>query len=206
MSTVPDSLRNYYEEEARQGTRTRPPAGRRLALRDEFIGQLQAEGRRNVVDLGAGPGRDASGFLDAGISYVGLDLAHGNSVSAAERNVTVVHGSLTAPPLRPASFDAGWSMSTLMHFPEAHVPTALAAMVTVLAPGAPLVVAQWGGSLGDLVDDTELPGQQRLFSLRSFERNCELIAAAGALEHKDLWHDVGPEGWEYHVVRVRLPD
>jgi len=197
-------LRAYYEEEARLGERG-PLRGRRLELRNDFIELLASEGRRSVVDFGAGPGFDAEGFLAAGHAYLGLDLAVGNAVLAAQAERCVVPGSILAPPLRANSFDAGWSMSTLMHLTEAQASDALLAMAAVLRPGAPLLVGQWGGGLGDQIDDARIPGQRRLFSLRSADLNRELLSAIGTIGDEQIWA-VGPAGWNYFVATVRLPD
>ena len=200
---VRGDLRSYYEEEARQGLRG-PLKGGRAAVRRKFIAVLHAEARTSVVDFGSGPGRDAHGFLDEGIAYIGVDLAHGNGVLAAERGITVVHGSIDAPPFAPASFDAGWSMSTLMHLPTTEVPAALQAMVRTLRPGAPLWIGQWGGGMGEHVDDEHIEGERRLFSLRSFEQNRELLGAVATVEHGEIW-PVDPAGWEYHMFHLRVP-
>ena len=200
MDKTTADLRSYYEEEARR--RLREKLGRRrVSERNEYISLLQAESRPSVIDFGAGPGLDIDGFVAAGLHAVGLDLAHGNGVLASERGVTVVQASIDAPPIRSGSFQAGWSMSTLMHIPDERMPDTLASMAVVLAPGAPLFVGQWGGH-GDEIDNHRIEGEQRLFSLRSFARNRELLAAVGELQRAEIL-PVGDDGWEYHVMMVR---
>ena len=194
-------LRAYYEEEARLRLR-KPVAGRRVELRDDFVGLLRVEGRRSVVDFGAGPGRDGEAFVAAGLDFVGLDLAHANTVLASQRGVTVVQGSIDAPPFRQGSFDAGWSMSTLMHIPTDGVPDALAAMIASLRRGAPLVVGVWGGAQGDILGEFGLSGHQRFSSLRPFDVNTRLLAACGEVERATIW-DLGPEEWQYQVLQLR---
>lgn len=201
MSDVRAELRSYYEEEARLGLR-RPLRGRRVELREEFLVLLEREGRRSVLDLGAGPGRDGQAFVEAGLFFIGVDLAHGNCVLAAEADITVVQGSIAAPPFRPKSFDAGWSMSTLMHVPEDQIVEALAAVMIPLRAGAPFVVGLWGGERRDVIDGSKIEGQRRLFSLRSLARNRELLQACGSVEQALRWN-VGPDGWAYQVFRVR---
>jgi SAM-dependent methyltransferase len=196
-------LRAYYEEEARLRRRG-PLRGPRLALRSEFIELLGDEGRTSVLDLGAGPGRDGEAFVAAGMRFVGLDLAVGNAAVAASVGVTVIPGSIAAPPLRTATFDAGWSMSTLMHVPTADVPTVLAAMLGPLRPGAPVMVGQWGGDQGDAVINRDIEGQRRLFCHRPLATNRSLLAAHGAVEAEIVWHHA-PERHEYHVFRLRTP-
>lgn len=201
--TVPsyqDDNRRFYEDEALRRTR-QPLRGRRVELRSSFIGLLTDEGRSSVVDFGAGPGWEAHAYDEAGVRYVGIDLAHGNAMLAAERGVPVVQGSLAAPPLRPASFDAGICMSTLMHLTDSEVPIAVQAMKQALIPGSPLLVAQWGGSDGDQLSTGD-SGHQRFFGLRSIDHNTELLSAIGTIERSEVW-DVDPADWEYHVIVVR---
>lgn len=195
-------LKAYYEEEARQRWRG-PLKGRRLELRTSFLQMLGGEGRQSVVDFGCGPGGDAAGFIDAGFDYVGIDLAVGNARLAAEQEITVVPASIAAPPLRAGSFDVGWSMSTIMHIPEPGVGAAITAMASVLRPGSPFLIGLWGGTQGNHIDDTKQPGQRRLFSLRSPERNRELLAAAGTIERDEVWDAAGPDDWNYQVFQLR---
>ena len=200
-------LRAYYEQEAALRTR-KPPAGRRVAIRTQYLALLADEGRPSVLDLGAGPGGDGPAFAAAGIRYVGLDLAYGNAGLAAESGVVVVPGSIGAPPFRPGSFQAGWSMSTLMHVPEAQVPGVLAAMVEPLAAGAPLFVGLWGGRRHDHVVDNTIPGHRRLFSYRPVDQNRRLLSTVGAVEHEEAWEvtpDGAANGMQYQVFRLRLP-
>ena len=201
MDVARQNLRAYYEEEARLRLR-KPVTGGRVELRDEFVSLLDAERRRSVVDFGAGPGRDGEAFVAAGLDFIGLDLAHANTVLAAERGVCVVQGSIDAPPFRQGTFDAGWSMSTLMHIRADDVPRTLTAMTASLRPGAPLFVGVWGGDHGDINGELGLDGHQRFFSLRPFDVNLQLFAACGEVERATTW-DLGPDEWQYQVFQLR---
>lgn len=193
----------YYEHEARQRRRG-PLRGRRIGLRNEFLALLDREGRRTVVDYGAGPGLDGRAFQDAGHRFVGVDLANGNCRLAAEVDVIVVQGSVLALPFRPASFDAGWSCSTLMHLVDADVAPAAAEMTRALRPGAPLLVALWGSEAERLVvEDDGQPGSRRSFHLRSFDHNRQLLGHWAAVESASRWEAVA-DGSDYHVFRLRV--
>jgi SAM-dependent methyltransferase len=198
---VTRDLRSYYEAEARLRVRA-ALSEQRIALIEDFITLLQSENRRSVVDFGAGPGHDGERFVGAGHTYVGVDLAHGNALLAAERNVTVVQAHLAALPFKSDSFEAGWSMSTLMHFPETEVPAAMRAMSETLQPGAPFLVGVWGGDDGDVISDSGIEGHRRFFSLRSHEQNGELLTAGGAIEWSTTWN-FGAGEWAYHLFRLR---
>ena len=197
-------LEDYYEKEARLRKRGSPREAR-VRLRDEYLALLDAEGRRTVVDFGAGPGQDGDGLEAAGFCYVGLDLAHGNGVLAAERGITTIQGSITAVPFGPASFDAGWSMSTLMHLDAADAALAVAEMVATLTPGAPFLFGMWGCETGASVTQSDgVPGATRPFHVRTFDHNRTLLIEHGDVDRADRW--VGASGeWDYHVLQLRAP-
>lgn len=203
MDEVQADLRSYYEAEARRGLR-KPLRGRRVELRESFLDLLEKEDRHSVLDLGAGPGGDGQAFIDAGHQFVGLDLAHGNGRLAAEVGVTVVQGSISAPPFRSGCFDAGWSMSTLMHISEDEVVATLAAMAAPLRAGAPMMITMWGGERRDVVHSHDIEGERRLFSLRPVEQNRDLLATVGAIEQVSTW-EVGLDDQHYQLFLVRLP-
>ena len=193
--------RAYYEEEAARGVRS-SPTGFRVRVRDDFIRLLVDEGRSSVLDIGAGPATDGDAFAAAGIRYVGLDLAHGNAVLASRRGLDVVVASLDTPPFAASSFDAMYSMSTLMHVPEALVTDALGAMVESVVSGAPVFIGLWGGPTADHHPEG-LDGHRRRFRHRPLERNVELADAVLDDVVGEVRHPEGHEH-EYQIIRARV--
>lgn len=203
MSHKHADLEEYYEKEAKLRKRGKPRE-QRVRLQDTFIELLHAERRSSVVDFGAGPGQDGDRFEAADVHYVGLDQAHGNGVLAAERDIVTIQGSITAAPFRAAAFDAGWSMSTLMHLDEADAAVAVAQMAATLRPGAPFLLGMWGCEAEDSVRQSDgVPGATRPFHVRSFAHNQAILSEHGAVDRADRW--VGASGdWDYHVLRLRV--
>lgn len=202
MSSRHADLRDYYEKEAARGLRV-GPRDRRVELRTAFVALLQGEGRDTVIDFGAGPGLDGAGFEAADIAYVGLDLAHGNGRLAAADGRFVLQGSITTVPIAPGTFDAGWSMSTLMHLDDTDATLAVEQMCAALRPGAPFLLGMWGREdEGDVFYSEAIPDATRPFHLRSFVRNDALLAAHATIEHAEQW-DVAEAPWDYHVFRLR---
>ena len=205
MDPVTAELRAYYEEEARQGLRG-PRDGWRLDVRRDFVDLVRSEGRTSVIDFGAGPGHEVEAFGAEGLRAVGVDLAHGNGVAAARRGVHVVHGSIGAPPVRPRSFDAGWTMSVVMHVAEDELVATVGAMTGPLRPGAPLQIGLWGGERRlHVVDDRALVGRRRPFDLRPPELNRALLGSVAPIEWSAV-ETIGPDGWNYQLFRLRIPE
>jgi SAM-dependent methyltransferase len=88
------------------------------------------------LELGAGAGTDA---LALGATVIGVDRSHAMCREARERGL---HAALVADaaalPLRAATVDGCWSDRTFQHLPDPHA--ALAELVRVARPGAPIVV------------------------------------------------------------------
>ena len=201
-------LRDYYEQEAALGARPGLRSGR-VALRTDYLDLVRGEGRRSIIDFGAGPGRDLAAFSEAGLHAVGIDLAVGNARLAAARTpnaATVIPGSILAPPIRPRSFQAAWSISTLMHLDTERATAALDAMAACLEPGAPLLVGVWGGNDRGRdrleVDDSSIEGRSRPFHLRSPEANRALFLRFGPVEQERV-ADTAIEGMWYQTFVVR---
>ncbi len=195
-------IRAYYEAEAQTRVRQLLPS-RRAALADEFALLLTREGRSSIIDFGSGPGRDGEHFVAAGLSYIGLDLAFGNAVWAKERGIAVLQADLLAPPVRQHSFDAGWSMSALMHLREQDVSLAVAGLADLLRPGSPILIGMWGGDGGDVMSEIGVPGHRRYFGLRSQGQNEALLGGSGVeIEWSSVW-EFGAAEWEYHLFRLR---
>lgn len=202
-NTVRGDLLSYYEDEARSARR-RPVLGHRVELRRRFVELLAREGRRSVLDVGAGPGSDAAGFVEVSPGYCGVGLSPANAALGTAAGFSVIAASLFDLPFRTASFDAGWSMSTMMHVPDTEAAVAFRELARPLKQGSPLAVGLWGGELGEFVSSKDDDGsEQRLFSLRTWDRNRELLESVGDIEHHETW-SAGPEGWNYQYAIVRV--
>ena len=203
MDRVRADLARFYEHEATNRLRG-SPMGWRVGWLDDFVATLVNQGGGSVLDVGAGPGTDALPFIAAGIRYVGVDLAVGNASLAADVDAAVVPASMFDLPFPDATFDAGWSMSTLMHVPADEVDEAMRSICRVLVPGAPLMIGQWGGPLGDIESDFAVAGLPRFFGLRTADHNRELLEPHGDVESWQVREtEYAPEGWEYHVAVLR---
>lgn len=197
-----NDLATYYEQEAR--ARARPSwVGRRDELRDAFIGRLCSESSTAVLDVGAGPARDGQPFVDAGLRYVGVDLAHGNGVLAAERHLEVVQGSLFDLPIRSRSVDAVWTMSTLLHVPDVRFDEAMRSIVSCLRPSGLLAIGLWGGCDRETVTEEDHFDPPRFFSNRSNNRIRSMVGEHGEVDYFETWSaQPGPGEYQFIVVRV----
>ncbi len=199
-----DQLREYYEAEAAAGTRELRAEGRRADLRNAFLSSIDPGRVRTVLDVGAGPGSDGVGFEAAGIRSIGVDLAVGNGHLARRRGATVLAGSVLGLPFADDSFDAVWSMSTLMHLADDEVAQAVAEIRRVARLGSPALISQWGGAPQVLYDsEPDGPELVRRFVHRPLARNVELLQPLGQVVDTECWDDFD-FGWQYQVIRLEI--
>ncbi len=172
-------------------------------MHDRFVAVLRSEGRSTVLDVGCGPGLDVDRFAAAGIGAIGLDLAPANAQVLAERGHAGVVGSIYDLPIAVGACPAVWTMSTLVHVPDAHLERALGELARVAAPGAPIGIGSWGGRDWEGTQDFTRFDPPRFFSLRSHDRWRRLLGQVGAVEHFDTDFEPDRAGWEYQFAIVR---
>jgi SAM-dependent methyltransferase len=201
MDELERRLAEYYDREG--GARAAMPLGEhRVEQRRAFVELLHHERRQRLIDVGSGPGRDAVVFAANGFTTTAVDRSFGHARLAASAGLVAVQASLLALPFPAGTFEAGWSMSTLVHVPDDRWDVALGSITSVLTPGAPLAVGLWGG----LDDERWHPPRDglpsRFFSLRSHDRARAMLRRHGELESFATWPD-GRGEWEYQFAVLR---
>lgn len=197
---VERDLAAYYDQEA--DARAKQPLDQpRLDARAEFVGRLGANPGR-LLEIGTGAGRDTGHFADRGIDTYGIDLSVEQLRHAAARGGLVALASVRALPFADKSFDAAWTMSTLMHVPEGGIQIALAELRRVLIPNGLAGIGVWGGPDVEDLATEERYDPPRLFSRRSDERWQEMLASVGRIEQFRTW-DRGPDAFWYQWAVVR---
>ncbi|WP_432878444.1 class I SAM-dependent methyltransferase [Kribbella sp. CA-245084] len=191
----------YYSNEI--GARTdRALPEPRVARRDAFLTRLRDEGRHSVVELGCGPGRDGEAIAGAGFAYTGVDLSPASVEACRSLGLDARVASVLELPFEDGTFDAGWTMSTLLHVADEDLDQALGEIVRVLRPGAPLAVGLWGSASGgeNVWDDGKGYGPGRFFSIRTDDGLRAVLERYGVLTEWATWDDESALHYQWAVV------
>jgi SAM-dependent methyltransferase len=192
----------YYDAEAHRGSRVQRGA-LRAALRESFAELLAQEGRRALLDVGAGPGVDTVEWQADGFAPVGIDLAHANVGLMHARGLTAVTGSIYRLPFADRTFDAVWTMSTFVHVPHARFDVAMAELLRVVHPGAPLAIGTWGGIDFEGYPEFGELRPYRFFSLAAHDEWRLMLGRHAAVERFETFAPDAEQGWEYQYAVVR---
>ncbi|WP_129668045.1 class I SAM-dependent methyltransferase [Phytoactinopolyspora endophytica] len=140
---VEQDLVTYYDSKATSRAQ-RELSPERRAWRADYIQRLVRERRTTILEIGTGPGRDGEAFASVGLRYRGVDLSSGQAAEARSIGLDVQVASALDLPFERDSFDAAWTMSTLMHLHTDGLPRALDEITRVVRPASPVAIGVWG--------------------------------------------------------------
>ena len=203
LEDLEERLARFYDQEAPQRLK-RPLPAERIGARDAFVRLLATEDRQRVLDVGAGAGHDAVALTKAGLRVAAIDLSTQHAAMCRRRGIDALVASARRLPFLDNTFDAGWTMSTLLHIPDSGIDSVLQEIRRVLRPGAPLAVGLWGGDDREHVVENDRFDPPRFFAIRSDEAVGSLLARHGTVESFATWPSgFDPEEhYQFAVVRT----
>lgn len=200
---MPDSvsaaLKAFYDTEMVDRA-TRPLGDDRSRCLAQFMATAHEMGCRSVLEVGCGAGRDGVQLAAAGFDYTGVDLSTTAVQLCQERGLTAVEAVATDLPFAVDSFDAVWSMSTLMHLPGLGLQLALQEIARVTRAGGLVGIGVWG----HLSDREWTSPDGRFFQQRTDETLRRELSQLGEVTTFETWDwadDGGHYQWATVVVR-----
>ncbi|MFW2382336.1 MAG: class I SAM-dependent methyltransferase [Acidimicrobiales bacterium] len=203
MNELERDLARFYDQQAPVREARAVPTERQRD-RDLFAGVLMDENRSVLVDVGAGAGHDGAALRQNGFTVVAVDLSTASSKLCRAKGLFALAGSGRDLPLHDHSFDAAYSMSTLLHMPDVVFKRAMEEMVRVVRPGSPVAIGVWGGVDLETTqrDDTFEPRRQYWY--RSDEALQSLLTPHGAIEQFHTWES-SLDDLHYQFCILRTP-
>jgi SAM-dependent methyltransferase len=199
---VVEQLRTAYDGSAAQRDEGMKSEWK-LAERRGFLQRLQAEGKRRLLEMGAGTGHDSLFFKDHGVGVVATDLSPEMVARCRAKGLEAHVMDFLRLDFPPESFDAAYAFNCLLHVPNADLPLVLAAIRKVLKPAALLYIGLYGGERFEGVRPNDWHAPPRFFSFRSddqilgfVERDFEVLD----------FHVVEGDGMRFQSLTLRVPD
>ncbi len=141
---VLDRLRQAYDRHASE----RDAAGLaewKIAERKDFINLMRAEGKRSLLEIGAGPGHFGAYFRDLGLDVTCTDLSPAMVALCRAKGLRAYVMDFLNLDFPPASFDAVFAMNCLLHVPSADLERVLASIRRLLRPNGLFFYGVYGG-------------------------------------------------------------
>ncbi|WP_076258337.1 class I SAM-dependent methyltransferase [Intrasporangium flavum] len=196
MSDHEARLRAYYDAEMAERD-VRPLGEQREAHVAGFAALCTEQRRASVLEVGCGAGRDGRILAAAGLGYTGVDLSRAAVELCRAHGLEAHLASALDLPFEDDTFEAAWTMSTLMHLEGDGIVRALAEVRRVVRPGGLLEIGVWGGDEArEWVDEGG-----RYFRSRTDAELVTLLAAVGEVTAFDTWSRF-EDGGHYQWARV----
>jgi SAM-dependent methyltransferase len=157
-----------------------------------FVDQLT--GRRLVLDLGCGPGRDIGFLRDLGCRPLGLDRSTGMLAQARFRlpSTGLVAADLRQPPFRADCLDGVWACASLLHLRRDQLPATITEIARLLRrPGGAFYVAMKAGQGQRWI---ESPDGRRAFYAFYQPSELETVLVAAGFHVVEGWLEADSAG------------
>jgi len=158
-----DNLRNTYDKYAQQReTHTMPDW--KIELRSKFLSLLQKEQKKTLLEIGAGTGRDSKFLQEQGMDVVCIDLSPAMTALCKQKGLTAYLMDMADIRLPASSFDAVYSMNSLLHLPKAEFPVVLRGIDVLLKTDGVVFIGMYGGREHEGIWDNDSYEPKRFFS------------------------------------------
>lgn len=202
------TIQFYRENAERYAERHNGVSPNLVALRNQFVSALPAGAK--VIDLGAGPGRDAVYFEEQGFEVIAIEPAEELARIAESRINGQVLRILAQELSYNAEIDGIWAMASLIHVPPEELPGVFRRMARALKPGGEVHMSFTVG-VGH-PDQPEIEPKGRYFNRVTEAKLREIISEIRELEiiepytetARDDYHgDTAPTS-EFGFLNMRL--
>jgi SAM-dependent methyltransferase len=138
--------------------------------RQRFLSLLEEEGKRRLLEIGAGTGVHSKFFQDNGVEVTSTDLSPRNVELCREKGLTAHVMDFLNLDFPECTFDAVYALNCLIHVPQGDLPQILETIRALLKVGGLLYLGAYGGEEREGVwsEDHYLP--RRFFSFLSDEQ------------------------------------
>lgn len=117
----------------------------KIVEREHFLALLQSEGKRSLLEIGAGPGHFGAFFRDRGLDVTCTDLSPEMVRLCRQKGLTAHVMDFLHLDFPPVSFDAVFALNCLLHVPGVDLDRVLAAVQRLLQPGGLFFYGVYGG-------------------------------------------------------------
>ena len=132
--------------------------------RADFLSLLKIEGKKSLLDIGSGPGRDGLFFHENGLEVTCIDLSPENINFCRNKGLTAYVMDMGNMFFPDNSFDAAYSLNSLLHLSKVELPGVLKDIHYILKTGGLFYMGVYGGSDFEGVRVNDWADPPRFFS------------------------------------------
>jgi len=140
---VTDNLRQSYDRNAAERNGSGIEAWK-VKERQYFLEKLQQEGKHNLLEIGAGPGRDSKFFQDSGLDVTCTDLSPEMVELCRAKGLNAHVMDFLSLDFPDESFDAVYALNCLLHVPKQDLGSVLEKIQRLIKPNGLFFIGVYG--------------------------------------------------------------
>jgi SAM-dependent methyltransferase len=188
-----NDLRETYDRHAQERD-SGATWGWKIAERAKFLSRLLQENKKKLLEIGAGTGRDSKFFQDQGLEVVCIDLSPVMIGLCRQKGLEAYIMDMAAIDFPEASFEAIYSMNSMLHLTKQEFPGVLDRMDKLLSAGGVAYIGMYGGFDHEGIWELDYYTPKRFFSFFTDEHlEREVSRVFRILSFNRIDHDPGSE-------------
>lgn len=136
----------------------------KIAERARFLTALQDEHKHKLLEIGAGTGRDSKFFQDEDFDVTCTDLSPAMVEHCRQKGLSAYVMDMTAIDLPEASFDAVYSMNSMLHLPKDEFSEVLLRIHSLQRADGLFYIGMYGGYDFEGISANDAYTPKRFFS------------------------------------------
>ena len=147
----------------------------KIKERADFLSMLKKEGKQTLLEIGSGPGRDGLFFLENVLKVTCIDLSPENIHLCREKGLTAYVMDMGNMFFPDKSFDAAYSLNSLLHLAKVELPGVLKDIYYLLKPGGLFYMGVYGGNDFEGFRENDVTIPPRFFSYHTDNHLLEVV-------------------------------
>lgn len=149
--------------------------------RAEFLALLKDEQKQTLLEIGAGHGRDSRFFQENGLEVSCIDLSPEMVRLCKQKGLNTLIMDMIDLDFSNNSFDAVYSLNSMLHLSKKELPTVLQNVRRVLKASGLFFLGIYGGYDFEGIWENDSYDPKRFFSLHSDEKLKQVVTESFAL-------------------------
>ncbi|MFC2038985.1 class I SAM-dependent methyltransferase [Chloroflexota bacterium] len=170
-----DNLRKAYDRHS-QEREFGGVSDWKITERAHFLTMLQQEQKESLLEIGAGPGKDSLFFKKKGLYVEATDLSSEMVKLCLQKGLSARVMDMGDIQFQENSFDAVYSLNSMLHLTKIEFPIVLQQISRVLKPDGIFYLGMHGGNESEGVWDEDTYTPKRFFSFYSDDHLQQVIA------------------------------
>lgn len=143
---------------------------------NKILNYMEKEEKRNLLDLGSGPGKQGKIFKDKGIDVTCIDISEEMVKACRERGLKSYVIDFYNLSFEKETFDAAWAMNTLLHVPKNSINEVLQNIKKILKTNGIFYLGLYGGYDFEGIWEDDFYEPKRFFAFYNDKKVKEIVS------------------------------